>query len=64
MAAGGLQCPPCDAVSLHPAGGEVRLLNGCDGAIGTLSYKTWTTSPVIGPTKTYGPPHLQAACAR
>ncbi|CAA2104542.1 hypothetical protein ASF27_12220 [Methylobacterium sp. Leaf102] len=37
MAAGGLHCPRCDAVSLHPAGGEVRVLDGYDGEIGTLN---------------------------
>ena len=37
MVAGGLHCPRCDAVSLHPAGGEVRVLDGYDGEIGTLN---------------------------
>ena len=35
--AGGLRCPRCDAISLHPADGHVEEFGEYQGDIGTLN---------------------------
>lgn len=37
MQAGGLHCPKCDALAIHPATGETVELERYDGEIGTLN---------------------------